>query len=113
MHLSQYYTVDFTETQTPYIISVLEPPTHLPCLSGANSPQGSFAKRLCSKAVLNFSGMRPTMWPCSTMCSGELTYPTKREKENHLQNAIFGGYVSSLGGNQRKFRSLTSDNMQS
>ena len=24
------------------------------------------------------------------------TYPTKREKENHLQNAIFEGYVSSL-----------------
>ena len=28
-----------------------------------------------------------------------LTYPTKREKENHLQNAIFGGYVNSLEGN--------------
>jgi len=27
------------------------------------------------------------------------TYPTKREKENHLQNAIFGGYVSFLEGN--------------
>ena len=27
------------------------------------------------------------------------TYPTEREKENHLQNAIFGGYVSSLEGN--------------
>ena len=30
--------------------------------------------------------------------SRELTYPTKREKENHLQNAIFGGYVSFPGG---------------
>ena len=30
--------------------------------------------------------------------SRELTYPTEREKENHLQNAIFGGYVSSLEG---------------
>ena len=30
--------------------------------------------------------------------SRELTYPTKREKENHLQNAILGGYVSSLEG---------------
>ena len=30
--------------------------------------------------------------------SRELTYPTKREKENHLQNAIFGGYVSFLEG---------------
>ena len=27
-----------------------------------------------------------------------LTYPTKREKENHLQNAIFGGYVNFLEG---------------
>ena len=26
-----------------------------------------------------------------------LTYPTKREKEDHLQNAIFGGYVSFHG----------------
>ena len=32
--------------------------------------------------------------------SRELTYPTKREKENHLQNAIFLGYVSSLEGNR-------------
>ena len=30
--------------------------------------------------------------------SRELTYPTL-EKENHLQNAILGGYVSSLEGN--------------
>ena len=30
--------------------------------------------------------------------SRELTYPTEREKENHLQNAILGGYVSSLEG---------------
>ena len=30
--------------------------------------------------------------------SRELTYPTKREKEKHLQNAILGGYVNSLEG---------------
>ena len=30
--------------------------------------------------------------------SRELTYPTKREKENHLQNAILGGYLSFLEG---------------
>ena len=30
---------------------------------------------------------------------GRITYPTKREKENHrLKSAIFGGYVSSLDG---------------
>ena len=29
----------------------------------------------------------------------KLTYPTKREKENHrLKSGIFGGYVSSLEG---------------
>ena len=30
--------------------------------------------------------------------SRELTYPTKREKENHLQNWLFRGYVSSQEG---------------
>ena len=30
--------------------------------------------------------------------SRELTYPTLGSSENHLQNAIFGGYVSSLEG---------------
>ena len=30
--------------------------------------------------------------------SRELTYPTLGSLENHLQNAILGGYVSSLEG---------------
>ena len=32
--------------------------------------------------------------------SRELTYPTLGSSENHLQNAIFWGYVSSLEGTQ-------------
>ena len=35
----------------------------------------------------------------SLIPSRELTYPTLGSSENHLQNAIFGGYVSSLEGN--------------
>ena len=39
--------------------------------------------------------------------SRELTYPTLGSSENHLQNAIFGGYVSSLEGiSPLKFQGL-------
>ena len=34
----------------------------------------------------------------SRIASRELTYPTWGSLENHLQNAIFGGYVNSLEG---------------
>ena len=42
---------------------------------------------------MNFVGLTFTL-------QGMDTKPTKREKENHLQNVILGGYVSSLESNQ-------------
>ena len=40
----------------------------------------------------------PTRTERDYLPSRGLTYPTKREKENHLQNGILGGYVSFLEG---------------
>ena len=37
------------------------------------------------------------MFPWKFTLQGMDTYPTEREKEDHLQNAIFGGYVSFHG----------------
>ena len=38
-------------------------------------------------------------WCCKTTLQGTITYPTKREKENHrLKSALGRGYVSSQEG---------------
>ena len=61
-------------------------------------PQSSCSLLFSPKKVTmeNNPGLTPlkfnmqTKTPRKNIPSRELTYPTKREKENHLQNAIFG-----------------------
>ena len=47
---------------------------------------------ILKKAIVSL-GMKITL-------QGTIAYPTKREKEHHLHNPIFGGYVSSLEGTE-------------
>ena len=46
-------------------------------------------------SMFPFGGVWKNDMPCTTL-QGTITYPTKREKENHrLKSAVLGGYVSS------------------
>ena len=60
----------------------------------------------CWKNQVFTSGSHDHQPPKNTIkmvtLQGMDTYPTLGSSENHLQNAIFGGYVSSLEGNSHR-----------